>query len=376
MGKGTYIVICVLVSVVVGVLLMNNTPQEVKEVAVGVQEEIKTKETEKPVEKVSTPANQVKQETNAEDELVAKYKDLKVIDVHNHDANKVSQVMKTWEKFSIDKTVLFGDISEPSAIKTDEQAFAAYERFPTSIYPFIAGVNIFEDEGVTYVRESLENGYLGIGEVAAASTYSPIVSKLKWKAKHPMDGKFPEIYKLAAEYNAPLLLHIDPLSGEPIEKLEEALRTFPTTKIIIAHGNVFNTPGNLERLLETHNNLYIDFFAGFTAYNKDSPNRSEDFVSVIEKYPDKFFISTDSGYGVTYAKAALAIYELLDLLKEETIPKVAHENFEKLIVEQKPTKTQIEKIKELSQELGIEEENPSTKQEANEIIFKLEKKNQ
>ncbi|XEC93632.1 amidohydrolase family protein [Paenibacillus tarimensis] len=300
------------------------------------------------------------------------YRDLTVIDIHNHDAWDPKAVNK-WAQYGIDRIVLFGNISEPRAQTSDQLAWDHYRKDPAHVYPSFAGFPIYEEEGVAIVRDKLEQGYLNIGEIAAASTYSPVVSGLKWKAKHPNDGYFPQIYELAANYRVPILLHIDPPNGLPIKYLKEALEQNPDTIFIFAHANAFNTPENIKLLLENHPNLYIDFFAGFTAYNKDSGNQLQDFVPLMEQYPDRFMVSTDSGYGLTVEQAALAIYETIDLLSPETALKVAYQNYERFIELQPPTDTQIAKIEELSGQLGINETYRLNKRMANELIFELER---
>ncbi|EFM08477.1 amidohydrolase 2 [Paenibacillus curdlanolyticus YK9] len=312
----------------------------------------------------------MRQNADSGEALYEVYRDLTVIDIHNHDAADPNAIDK-WGQFGIDRTVLFGDISEPSAQTTDQLAWEQYRRSPARIYPSFAGFPMYEKEGLTIVKENLEQGYLNIGEVVAASTNSPVVSKVAWKAEHPNDGNLPKIYDLAAQYQVPILLHIDPLSGEPIMHLEEALDQHPNTAIILGHANAYNAPANIESLLTKHANLYIDFFAGFTAYNSESTYALADYAPLIEKYPDKFMLSTDSGYGITAEEAANALYEIIDLLTPETALKVAHQNYERLIEQQPPTESQIRLIKTLSAKAGKFQTYRLNKRMANELIFQL-----
>ncbi|MNB71011.1 Amidohydrolase [compost metagenome] len=314
----------------------------------------------------------IRQNKDSSKELYETYRDLTVIDIHNHDAADPAAIQREREEYGVDRIVLFGNISEPSAKYTDQLAWDEYKKTPANLYPSFAGFPIYEDEGVTIVQDKLEKGYMNIGEVAAASTYSEAVSRLPWKSQHPNDGNFPKIYDLAAKYKVPVLLHIDPPSGEPIKHLEEALDQHPDTTIIFGHANAYNTPENIESLISKHPNLYIDFFAGFTAYNSGSTNKLEDFVPLIEKYPDRFMISTDSGYGLSKTLAAKGLYDLIDLLSPETAEKVAYQNYEGLIERQPPTDTQIETIKKLSAEAGKSGTYKLNKRMANELIFKLE----
>jgi predicted TIM-barrel fold metal-dependent hydrolase len=264
--------------------------------------------------------------------LVKKYDDVKVIDIHNHDAANYAYLNSygVWKKYSIDRVVLFGNISEPSAVETDNIAWNASQENPSTFYPFFSGFNIKDSSCIKVVNDNFKKGFSGIGEFVAASTNSPIASKLPWKGDHPMDGNFPQVYQLCEQYHAPILLHIDPPFGYPVEKLKEALVQFPKTNFIFGHANAYNTPANIEDLVSHYTNIYIDFFAGFTRYNSESTYSLEDFAKVIRKYPHRFMVSSDSGYEIGYDKAYSAIYELFDLLDAETVEFIAHQNFESL----------------------------------------------
>jgi len=304
--------------------------------------------------------------------LYEHYQDLRVIDIHNHGA--AGNPLKTigqQEKYFIDRTVLFGNISEPSAVDTDQKAYVTYSQNPDAVYPFFAGIPLRDKTGITMVVTNLEKGYLGIGEIVAASTYSPETSRLPWKAQHPNDGILPELYQLSARYGVPVLLHIDPPDGEPIQKLEQALEENPQATIIFGHANAYNTPANIEKLVSRYPNLYIDFFAGFTAYNPESENELADFVPLIEKYPGQFMVGTDSGYGVGQGKAIEAIYELLDLLTPEAACQVSHQNIERIIESQLPTETQVAQIEALSRAASRQGVQRLNKRMANELIFEL-----
>ncbi|MNG16179.1 hypothetical protein D3C84_1000630 [compost metagenome] len=95
-------------------------------------------------------------------------------------------------------------------------------------------------------------------------------------------------------------------------------------------------------------------------------------MPLIEKYPDRFMLSTDSGYGLTTDTAAKGLYDIIDLLKPDTAAKVAYQNYERLIELQPPTDTQIETIKTLSAQAGKHETYRLNKRMANELIFELQ----
>ncbi len=222
--------------------------------------------------------NAIRADVDSTAPLPERYQDLRLIDIHNHDSANVDRVMSDWNALYVDQTVIFGAISEPRAIRSDQRGLRAYSHYPDRVFPFFAGVDTYGEDGVEQVRANLEQGYYGIGEIVGASSYSPMTSNLAWKAEHPHDGNLPAIYDLAADYGVPVLLHIDPPDGYPIQKLEEALDAHPDTILIFAHANAYNSPSNIDRLLAVHPNLSIDFFAGFTAYNQDSTNTLADFI--------------------------------------------------------------------------------------------------
>ncbi|WNS45619.1 amidohydrolase family protein [Paenibacillus sp. MMS20-IR301] len=285
--------------------------------------------------------------------LAAKYSGLGLIDAHNHDASGVRYLgmLSTWKTYNVQQVVLFGDVSEPSAVMTDRISWSAYQQRPDLFIPYFSGFDLHDPGSLSVVKENLEKGFFGLGEIAAASTVSPVVSKVAWKANDPMDGYLPQIYDLAAEYKAPLLLHIDPPSGKPVEKLEQALAEHPDTVFIFAHINAYNSPKEIDRLLAAHPNLYADFFAGFTMI-KDNP---EGFIPVVKKYPDRFMLSTDSGYGLESEKKAVeAMYQFIDLLEDpELARKIAHDNLDALIQAQPVTGTQLDALQKLELETGV-----------------------
>ena len=305
--------------------------------------------------------------------LVEKYSNLGLTDVHNHDANgSYLGMLKIWERTAVKRVVLFGSVSEPAAIFTDAVAWAAYKTNPELFVPFFSGFDLHNKSSLDVVKSNLEKGYMGLGEIVAASTQSPIVSKVRWKAKDPMDGYLPQIYELCAEYKAPILLHIDPPSGSPIQKLEEALTTYPDTTFIFGHINAFNSPKAVEALMKEHPNLYADFFAGFTELSAGSAYTLEDFIPLIRQFPDRFLLSTDSGYGLESEEAAIeSMYSLIDLLEDPVLArKVAHDNFAALIEAVPATKTQLEAIAVLENESGrkLNIDNSLTKLEAGKIL--------
>ncbi|MBW7474354.1 amidohydrolase [Paenibacillus oenotherae] len=309
-------------------------------------------------------------------QLIELYGGLPLADVHNHGASSsnYTSIINLWQRNGVDRIVLFGDVSEPSAVNTDETAWEAYEAHPDVIIPFFSGIDLHDPSSVEVAREKLERGYYGIGEIAAASTHSPLLANVPWKTEHPMDGYLPQLYELCAEYKAPLLLHIDPPSGVAVDKLEEALEAYPDTTFIFAHANVYNSPDNIRRLLAEHPNLYVDFYAGFTAFNSGSNDSLEDFVEVMRAFPDRFLLSTDSGFGLRSKELAIeAMYGMIHSLDDRKLAaKIAYENFDALMKRQPATRTQLQEIRKLkgaAADRAASAAAPLTKMEAGLILL-------
>ncbi|MFC4411805.1 amidohydrolase family protein [Chungangia koreensis] len=317
--------------------------------------------------------------------VIDKYLDLPLIDVHNHDADTLelqerrsndnyASLLDTWTEYGIDRTVLFGAVSDPAAVKSDRYSWSLYEKYPNRIYPAFTGVKIDKNSNsLQDVKQKLEKGIMQMGELYAASQYSPY-SSVKWKAKHPNDGLLPEIYDLAAEYKVPVMLHIDPPNGFPMQQFKLTLKNHPNTLFIFAHGNVHTAPDELEELLAEHDNLLIDFFAGFTAYNPGSKYELVDFVPLVEEYRGRFVLGSDSGYSIGLENSYTAMYQFIDLLSPETAGRVAFQNYEEIIEKQPPTKEQIKRIKQLAADKNLKKKwFRLNKRTANELIFSLEK---
>lgn len=316
------------------------------------------------------------------EDLLKEYGDMPLIDAHNHDADGskiIQDKIEMWTRMGVDSVVLFGAVSEPRAVHSDEMSWQAYRQNPERIIPFFSGFNLHEPSSLDVVKENLEKGFFGLGEIVAASTYSPVLSNVPWKAEDPMDGYLPQIYELCAQYQAPLLLHIDPPSGIAIKKLEEAAEAYPDTVFIFAHANAYNSPENIRQLLSKHPNIYADFFAGFTALNPESANTLEDFVPVMREFPDRFVLSTDSGFGLESEENAIeAMYRLIDALNDrELAEKIAYDNMDALIRNQPATASQQEAIRKYGEETGKAYDlTKLTKREANLILIEKELANE
>lgn len=327
------------------------------------------------IKSVSEKAEALKKETDDPTfaELVDTYGELGLSDGHNHDASggQYNRMMPNWELNRVAHVVLFGDVSERSAIQTDAVSWSAYQSDPELFIPYFAGFDLHDPSSLDVIKDNLEKGYFGLGEIAGASSYSPVVSTVEWKANDPMDGYLPQIYDLIATYKAPILLHIDPPNGAPVAKLEQAMKEHPNTTFIFAHMNAYSSPKELDRLLGSYPNLYADFFAGFSVFNPEGGQHPENFIPVMKKYPDRFMLSTDSGYGLDGGepRAIEAMYRMIHLLDDPKIARmIAQDNLMNLINAEPATETQLKAIAELEQSTGKSYDDNLSKREAGSIL--------
>lgn len=71
---------------------------------------------------------------------------------------------------------------------------------------------------------------------------------------------------------------------------------------------------------------------------------------MIKKFPERFFLSTDSGYGLPGGErdAIESMYRLLDALDDPDIARrVAHDNYDAILQAEPATKTQLDAIRKL-----------------------------
>lgn len=268
-------------------------------------------------------------------ELIERYAPLGLTDVHNHGASRgVGTALWTlWDEFALRRVVLFGSVASPRAVADDERTWRAFQERPDLVVPFFSGFDPREGSAVDVVRARLDQGFAGVGEVAGASRFSEALAQTPWKTQHPLDGFLPEIYDVCAEYAAPVLLHVDPLSGPTLARFEEALDAHPRTTFIVAHVNAYTPPSTAAALLADHPNLYADFFAGFTEHSEASEHALEDFVEVAREFPDRWLLGSDSGYGLDDEGLALeSMYRFLHLLGDDAVARgIAFGNFDRIL---------------------------------------------
>jgi predicted TIM-barrel fold metal-dependent hydrolase len=209
------------------------------------------------------------------------------------------------------------------------------------LHPFICGFNSADRNAVDHVERMLAlypNFWQGIGEVflrhdeLTALTYGPV--------PRATSNAFSRLLDLAATRNLSVLVHSDigPAWLEQPEflgEIESAVRTHPNTRVIWAHAGISrrividNHTDILRRMLGQYPNLTIDL--SWVIFEQEiAPGGVLDrrWVTLIEEYPNRFVIGSDTvGFFDQYKATLQRYYRLLDALKPDTARKVAHDNF-------------------------------------------------
>ena len=228
-----------------------------------------------------------------------------------------------------------------------EELLAQPPEIRNRFYPFCCGINGNDRFAAEHIRQLLKlypNFWCGIGEIM--SRHDDLTALTYGEAPHINSRAFREVFDLAAEEGLPVLFHHN-ITGQNVEdvlylnELKEALAHNRQCKMIWAHigisrrVEVQDLIPIADELLEQNANLWVDiswlvydyyFLDGFPDNYLDG-NTLEDWVRLIEKYPDRFLLGTDKvGHWATYPAEVVKYYKLLDMLRPETAAKVCREN--------------------------------------------------
>ena len=218
--------------------------------------------------------------------------------------------------------------------------------------PFISGFNPTDMNAARHVQALIERYpglWRGIGEVITRhDDLTALTAGETARANHPALMK---VYRLAARHDLPVLLHSNLTSlreETPIYlgELEDALRSNPDTRFVLAHAG---TSGGVEKrqaplatlneiiraLLERYDNLYVDLLWSVREHYliKDGEPRAA-WVALIEDHPDRFVLGSDVVGHFDSIGAILGEYRpLLDALPKPVADKLRAENARALLPE-------------------------------------------
>ena len=228
-----------------------------------------------------------------------------------------------------------------------QELLAQPEEIRNRFYPFCCGINGNDRLAAEHIRQLLRlypDFWCGIGELM--SRHDDLTALTYGEAPHVNHPAFKEIFDLGAEENLPVLVHhnITAQSTEGIlylDELREALEHNRKCKIIWAHVGISrrvevqNLIAIADELLSEHENLWIDiswlvydyYFLDRFPNNYVDGNSIDDWVAIIEKYPDRFLLGTDKvGHWETYPEEVVKYYALLDRLNPVTAKNLCHDN--------------------------------------------------
>ena len=209
------------------------------------------------------------------------------------------------------------------------------------LHPFISGFNSTDRNAVDHVERMLElypDLWEGIGEVMArhddltALTYGETA-----RADHvALDA----VYELAAAKDLPVSVHSNIGSvwlREPIylHEMENALQRHGRTRFIWCHAGISRRieistlTKELRRLLSTYKRLWIDLsWVVFDDYVAPDGKPAPAWIELVEEFPDRFMIGSDSvGHFTELSATIRRYYVFLEALEPETRAKVARDNF-------------------------------------------------
>jgi predicted TIM-barrel fold metal-dependent hydrolase len=155
---------------------------------------------------------------------------------------------------------------------------------------------------------------------------------------------FDRLMDAAAKHDLPVLVHSNIGAAwhqrpDYLGEIESALQNHPNTRTIWAHAGISrriviaNHTDIIRRMLGQYLNLAIDL--SWMIFEQElAPNGVLDgrWVALIEEYPSRFVIGSDTvGAFEDYKLTLRRYYLLLNALKPGTARKVAHDNFLSLL---------------------------------------------
>ncbi len=261
-------------------------------------------------------------------------KQLKRIDCHRHISNDIrdlSSIEEISKKMNINKIVIFGGNGLGDS-GFDQRVWDLYEQKKHLIYPFCCEFKYVESD-IEYVRACLEKGFYGLGEILIGHTGANRKSFPNLQYDNPIPV---EIFKIAGEKRAPVLIHCDEAWREGFLR---TLSLCPNTNFIWAHMGYDFSQGlegemrlasELKYYLETYSNLYFDIsFWEKSALCMDS----EEYIKLFEEFPTRFMWGMDmtDNYDVNQIRYSHSHELVLKKASQDIQTHIYYDNFERLM---------------------------------------------
>ena len=220
-------------------------------------------------------------------------------------------------------------------------------------HPFISGFNPSDKNAAAHIRRLLERDpglWHGIGEIF--TRHDDLTALTHGEPPRANSAALNRVYHLAAEHDLPVMVHSNITSKRErnplyLQEIEEPLGEHPDVRFIWAHAGTsmeihrhqeyleFLLP-QLERLLSTYQNLYIDLsWTMLEPYLLDEQGTPDpDWVALVERFPERFMIGSDVvGRFGNLGNHLQAFDPFLDALPESVAHQVARGNFVTILPE-------------------------------------------
>ena len=218
--------------------------------------------------------------------------------------------------------------------------------------PFVSCVNptiLCSTDQIEALIQRYPGLWFGIGEILTRHDQLTALTEGETpRANHPA---LMRVYKLAARYDLPVLLHSNLTSlreETPIflEELEAALSANPQTRFVLAHAG---TSGGVEErqaplgtlvpilraLLSRYAHFYVDLsWSVKDHYLLKNDKPASEWVELIRDYPDRFVLGSDLVGHFDSMKRLMDDYQaLLDALPQKVAEQLASGNAAALVPE-------------------------------------------
>ena len=174
-------------------------------------------------------------------------------------------------------------------------------------FPLVCGFNPMDVNAAEYIKYTFKNNpwvFSGIWEILYR--HDDLTLMTYWNPPRMNTKASYEIFKLAAIYDLPICFHNNITStGQSdyprfLSEMEEALRYFPRVKAVFSHcwySRRVHAPyyiPMLKRLLDTYENLYIDYsWIVFDEVISISDTTMDEWVKFTEEYPTRITFGSD-----------------------------------------------------------------------------------
>ena len=219
------------------------------------------------------------------------------------------------------------------------------ERDRARFFPFLSAFNATDRNAIDHVKRmwDLYPGlWKGIGEVM--TRHDDLTAFMYGEPGRANHAALNPIYAFAAQKDIPVLIHSNitsPRIEQPIylHEIVEAVKRHPKTRFIWAHAgisrriNIDDLTDVLAETLAAHDNLWVDI--SWVVFNQEiAPEGvvSRNWVSLIEQFPDRFMLGSDTVAWFDNYTQTIHRYEiLLSELSPKTAQAVRQDNLHRLL---------------------------------------------